>query len=204
MRTVTVQELKDLDPKEFERQYTRWMVCEPHDRWWEYIIDDMCEQAKTLGISVESTDVHWSISYSQGDGLAFSAGVHLADWMKSQGHDTTYLALYIAADQNDDSVSVNCHRRGYTMFANEVDTGCAENMENFGVFEGLSHEDFDALVGEQYQELDPEAGILKTCESLAHETYKTLLAEYEYLTSEAEFIESCEANETTFELEDEE
>jgi len=31
-----------------------------------------------------------------------------------------------------------------------------------------------------------------------------LLAEYEYLTSEAEFIESCEANETTFELEDEE
>jgi hypothetical protein len=60
------------------------------------------------------------------------------------------------------------------------------------------------LVEDQSGSLDVEAEIKSTCERFMSEMYYKLRDEYEHLTSEESFIESCECNEITFEIEGEE
>ena len=71
-----------------------------------------------------------------------------------------------------------------------------------GVFKDLPQEDWDALVEEQLAAEDWEQLILDQCEALASDLHSALVDEYEYLTSEEQFIESCECNDVTFDLEE--
>ena len=68
-----------------------------------------------------------------------------------------------------------------------------------GMFEGLEQEAWEELVDEQISDLNIEDGVLSFCEALARKLYTDLRDEYEHLTSEEMFIEHCEANEVTFE-----
>lgn len=196
---IDVERLRVDYPKRFEKEWQRWVESWHDPRYIsEYPIDDLCAMARELGISVEADEVQWALHYSQGDGVGFRAGVHLADWMKAKGHDEEYPALWAVADVANDTISVDCYNRGFHMHCSAGPS--YEYVAPVGIFEGLTEETFSALVSEQYEELDPERLILEDCESLAHEAYKAIRAEYEYQTSAESFVEWALSDDYFFEV----
>ena len=73
-----------------------------------------------------------------------------------------------------------------------------------GVFSDLPQTDWEELVDAQADAADMEDSVLTWCKDLAHELYINLRDEYEWRTSKEAFLESCECNEITFEVEWEE
>lgn len=195
---IDVIRLKADYPKRFAKEVEKWAEYAWEPCYAEHIIDDLCAMAMELGISVESNEVQWTLNYSQGDGVGFRAGVHLADWMKAKGHDETYPALWAVANVYNDAISVDCYNRGFHMHCSAWPN--YEYVAPVGIFEGLTEETFSALVSEQYEELDPERLILEDCESLAHETYKSIMAEYEYQTGADRFVEWALDHDVFFEV----
>ena len=200
MKTVTAQELLILDKKRFEKEYWLWVEHGVADYdWWEYIYDHFKEKCEALRITVD--DMTFSGFGSQGDGAAFAGRVDLTALMERQGLDVTYPALYIGI-KNDGSYARmafngnNMRCGSYEMWANQTAPE--------GVFSGLDQEAWEELIDEQDGEAGLEDLALAECQTLARELYRDLEAEYDHLTSEESFIESCECNEVTFEIETEE
>jgi hypothetical protein len=77
--------------------------------------------------------------------------------------------------------------------------GWHNNVGPSGIFAELDDQTWDGLVNDQLSDLSVEAEVLSFCENLAAKLYDDLELEYEHLTSEESFIESCECNEVTFE-----
>lgn len=196
---IDVVRLKADYPKRFAKEVEKWAEYAWEPCYAEHIIDDLCAMAQDLGFSIESNEVQWSLSYSQGDGVSFSAGVHLADWMKAKGYDEQYPALWATANVGNDALSVEPeHHRSHSMRVNNY-------LDFFGampagVFEGLDPEVFEEIVQEQYEELDPAPKIKKDCDSLAHEAYKSIVAEYECQTGADRFVEWALDHDVFFEV----
>jgi len=193
---MNITELKEHDPKRFEREYWEWAKHEPGYDWWDGAYDMFVSKAAGEGVDVNPR----SISYSQGDGAAFDGDVDLAAWMEKHGFAEKYPALYLDAQNYGASVSVTTYGRGFSMRAN-LDFTNGQCLPA-GVFKDLPQEDWDELVEEQLGQEDWERLILDHCKSLAHGLYTYLKKEYEYLTSEEQFIERCMCNEVTFDQEE--
>jgi hypothetical protein len=88
-------------------------------------------------------------------------------------------------------------RRGWRADWHERWTG----ISPCGVFSGMSEEDWDELVSEQDREADLEAEVLAYCKGIGREMYNTLSDYWLDATSKEAFIEACDANEVTFEME---
>ena len=197
---MNITELKEHDPKRFEREYWEWVKDEPYYEWWDFTYDRFVETAEAAGVSVDPKSITFSLSYSQGDGAEFSGYVDLAKWMELHGYADTYLALYLDASEYGAGCSVTNHGGGYGMRTSlDFYPG---NCSPSGVFKDLPQEDWDALVEEQLAAEDWEKLILDHCDALAYDLYKQLQEEYEYLTSEEQFIEHCNANDVEFETEE--
>jgi hypothetical protein len=80
----------------------------------------------------------------------------------------------------------------------------ASDSEPSGVFSGLDQETWGALVTEQENALGLEDALDTWCTDRGSELYSTLEDAYEYAISEEQFIESCDCNEVTFEINTEE
>lgn len=198
---MNITELKEHDPKRFEREYWKWAEHEPGYNWWDCTYEHFVETAAAAGVEVNPKDIEFSISYSQGDGATFAASVDFAPWMEKHGYAEKYVALYQDALEYGAHCSVRkVWRGGWSMSANlEFSPG---NCVPSGVFKDLPQEAWDALVEEQLAAEDWERLILDHCNDLSSDLYRALVAEYEYLTSEEQFIESCECNDVTFDLEE--
>lgn len=195
---IDVERLRVDYPKRFEKEVERWAEYAWEPCYADHIIDDLCAMAEELGISIDSKDVEWTLSYSQGDGLGFKARVRLADWMKVKRYDEKYPALWVVADVDNDAISVGCYNRGHHMHCS---AGLNyDHVAPIGIFKGLSEETFSALVTEQYAELDPARLGLEDCESLAHEAYESIRAEYEYQTGAEGFVSWALAHDVFFEV----
>lgn len=205
VREVTAAELKQLDRRRFDREYLKWHEWQWDDDW---IIEDTQEryanQYKLKGIDIET--LHYSVSYSQGDYASFTGRVYLADWMRAVNvapDGPTYAerwpALYLACDADGSYIDVKGEddRRGWR----------ADYQENWyntppsGIFATMPEEDWEALVLEQASEAGLETEIMKYCRSIGKDIYRDLSDYYLEATSEDAFIESCEANSVTFEIE---
>ena len=200
MKTVTAQELLILDKKRFDEEYMKWVeYTAAADEWWDYIYDHFKDKCHAMNITV--TDITFSGFWSQGDGAAFGGRVDLTALMERQGLDVQYPALYIGV-KNDGSYSRiafngnNMRCGSYEMWANQT--------EPDGVFSGLDQRAWEDLIDEQDREAGLEDLALEECQALARELYRDLEAEYDHLTSKESFLESCECNEITFEIETEE
>jgi hypothetical protein len=199
MKTVTAAELLILDEKRFDQEYNKWLEYTADYDWWDYIYEDFKAQCHAMHITVDN--ITFSGFWSQGDGAAFAGRVDLTALMERKGLDVEFPALYIGV-KNDGSYS----RLAFN--GNNMRCGAYENYANQtapdGVFSGLDQEAWEELIEEQDTEARLEDHALEEGEALAADLYNRLEEEYECLTSKEAFIESCECNEVTFEIETEE
>ena len=200
MKDVTAKELKELDPKRFEKEYYKWKEYSADYDWAEWVKEDYISQMRVEGINVDN--FQWDIGYSQGDGAAFNGHVVVYEWMQANPqYAEQYPALYLACKQDGSYVTLRTGR-GMFMHANLNESWWG--TDPCGIFSGLDKDTWVELVDDQAGSLDVEAEIKSTCERFMSEMYYKLRDEYEHVTSEESFIESCECNEVTFEIEGEE
>ena len=199
MKTVTVQELLILDKARFDTAYYKWAETAADYKWWEFVYDAFKEKCEALRIFVH--DITFRGFCSQGDGAAFGGRVDLTALMEREGLDVQYPALYIGVKNDGSYVRIafngnNMRSATYEMYANGTSPD--------GVFSGLDDEAWEALIAEQDTAAGLEDLALAECQKLADQLYRDLEAEYEHMTSKESFIESCECNDVTFEIETEE
>ena len=166
----------------------------------DYVKEMFTEECAPLGITVDT--IGYCISYSQGDGAHFDGRVDIPTFMKHTKMDEKYLALYLACVDDGSYVNISTTHHGnmqmndWNMWANQTAPS--------GVFSDLPQEAWEDLVDSQTDAADMEGEVLALCRDLAHDLYTNLRDEYEHQTSEESFIESCECNDITFEIESEE
>lgn len=200
MKTVTAKELKTLDPKRFDKEYYKWCEYAADYDWADWIKKDYEAQMRGEGIVVEN--FAWSVSYSQDDGAAFNGHVKVHEWMEANPqYMEQYPALYLACKQDRSYVTV---RTGFGMYIVASLEESWWTTEPDGIFTGLDKDAWDELVSDQFSSVNLEDEIKSTCERFMSDMYRTLRDEYEHITSEDSFVESCECNDITFELDTEE
>jgi hypothetical protein len=206
VRELTAAELKNTDRRRFDREYSKWSEWQWQDDWYvENTHERFKEKYKPKGFEIEQ--LHYRISYSQGDFASFSGRVFLAEWMEATltckdgpSYAERYPALYIACSEDGSYMNITGEddRRG----------GRVDFQEGWyhvgpsGIFSQMSDEDWEELVSDQASEADLEAEIIAYCQCIGREIYDELRDSYEDATSEESFIESCEANDVTFEVEE--
>ena len=202
MKTVTAKELRELDPKQFQKQYYAWQEYAVYDDWADWIKEDFDSQMQVQGIHVDR--FYWDISYSQGDGAAFDGHVTVYQWMEANPqYIERYPALYIACKADGSCMTLRSHgSRATYMHANMTEYLYETQPE--GVFAMLDEEAWVELVIDQWDRAGLEDEMKSTCERFMSDMYDRLRDEYENITSEEAFIESCECNGITFEVEEEE
>lgn len=210
MPRITSQELSVQDPPRFKKEYSEWAEYALDYDWWEYREEGLREDLAPAGVTVEG--IEFSLSYSQGDYATFKGRINLGMWMEAtkdgpQKDDTPtyaekYPALYLAALNYGDWASVNTwHRRCRASVT--YDAHLVGNTYPEGIFSGLDQEAWDELVEEQMGAAGLEKALQDYVDDISRQLYRDLQAEHEHLTSEESFIESCECNDVTFEINEE-
>ncbi len=196
---MDAKELKERDPKRFRDEYWKWTMYAADYDWWEYIQDDFKADCALKGVRVD--DIVFSGFWSQGDGAAFAGKVYVYEWMEIMKLDEQYPIAYLACKSDGSYVTLR-KGSGYNMLSNLEEQLCYSEPE--GLFEELDVDEWHELVNEQFDAMSVETEVLTYCEDLAKDLFKSLRDEYDSLTSEEAFIDSCECNEITFEeIEDE-
>ena len=209
MPTITAQELLEQDPKRFREEYLKWTEYAVDYDWWDYMEERLKEKLEPAG--VRNIKLAFRLSYSQGDYATFEGSIDVHKWMDvtKDGPDTEdtltyaekYPALRMAMEDYGDSASVTTYNRSCGARVS-MDGGCIGNTYAAGIFAGLEPEAWDELVEEQYDEAGLEQALQDFVDDISQELYTDLRDEYEHLTSEESFIESCECNDVTFEIEE--
>jgi hypothetical protein len=204
MPTITAKELQDTDPKRFREEYSKWTEYALDYDWWDYIEERLKEKLEPAG--VRDVKLRFCLSYSQSDYATFEGRIDVHEWMDvtkdgDQTYAEKYPALRLAIEDYGDYASVTTYNRSCVARVN-LDGGCIGNTYAAGIFAGLEAEAWDELVEEQYDEAGIEQALQDFVDDISQELYTDLRDEYEHLTSEESFIESCECNDVTFEIEE--
>lgn len=201
MPTYTPEELRSQHPKRFEKEYQKWQEYAADYDWADYIKEDFESQMQVQGIHVDRFT--WCISYSQGDGAAFDGHVMVYQWMEANPqYIERYPALYLACKADGSYMTLRVSNRGFHMHTNVSEYLYETQPE--GVFAMLDDEAWVELVTEQWGTAGLEGDMKATCDRFMQDFYDRLRDEYENITSEDAFVESCECNDITFEIEGEE
>lgn len=202
MKTLTAEELKTLDPKRFEKEYYKWQEYAGDyfagDYFAEGIQEMFTEDMAKFGVEVEH--ISYSGFHCQDSHAAFTGRIKIAEWMDSvDGLSTEYVALYLAVLEDGSCATVYTSPRGNM----RVDFYGFYDIPPVGVFSGLDQESWGKLLEEQVSDAALDDRLKEWCEDKAKDLYRTLEEAYEWATSEEQFIESCDCNHVTFEIEDE-
>ena len=200
MRNITANDLRLKDAKRFQKEYLDWREYAADHLWWEYVYDGFREDVRPFGVTIGSNDMHFSIGYCQSDYAAFTGRIDVAEFMQEKGWDVEYPALYLAVKDCGDYATV-----GYLRSSARVnyDGACIGNTYPAGVFKNLDQDAWDELIEEQFYGAGLDDELQSYVDEVCKDLYRRLRDEYEHLTSEESFIESCEINEITFEIETE-
>jgi hypothetical protein len=199
-REVDIHELKALDPKRFEKEHQGFLDNGPYHEWWDTVEDDFKQQMDELGVQV--ADIQFEgIDYGHAD-AAWQGSFHLAPFMKRKGLDERYPALYIAVEHDRSWARV--YLTGWRNKTLEVDI--QENtrfMAPRGIFSELDEETWEELLDDQWRESRIEEVVREFAQEKADVLLDALRSEWDHISSEEYFIESCEINEVKFEIEGE-
>lgn len=226
---MNIKELKERDPRRFDKLYEEWREHEPYDGWAESIYEMAVEQGAERGFMIDtqtsrrngwSASIYWSGFWSQGDGASWVGHVDIPkwiEWMRAQraeeldrgpcepGNGTPFTdaqLLYIDEAYRNDLLEARMHisaRGNYShsgMMLNEEDSiwcswGSLDHVDE-GVFAGMHMDAFVTAFTEVVGESEPHNEVLSAARAFADEIFKCLEEEYEYLTSEEQFIETNE------------
>jgi hypothetical protein len=214
MTTLTVLELKDKYPSEFKRKYEKWREHAACHNWWDGaygVYETAKEEAKPLGFRIDA--IWFSGFWSQGDGACWEGSVDLPKFLAAKNSDDPRWHVIIELIRNDWLASrcVIAHSGRYyhenTMsvsYENDFDPHDETAAVQSGPYVGASVlELYDAAGGDStINELAD--WVEEEARDYARGIYKDLEEEYEYLTSEEQFIEHCECNDVKFDVEEDE
>lgn len=200
MPQITAKELQTRYPKRFQEEYSKWCEYALDYDWGDYLIEGFIEDVRPFGVTIGPHDVHFSVSHCQSDYAAFTGRIDVADFMQEKGWDETYPALYLAVSDCGDYATVS-EMRSYGRV--HYDGACIGNTYPSGVFQHLEQDAWDELVEEQYYAAGLEDELQSYVDDACRNLYQRLRDEGDHLLSEESFIESCECNEITFEIEEE-
>lgn len=193
---MNVHELKVEDPKRFDREYWKWVeTARDYYEWWDSVEESFKQDMAAKGVEVER--VYFSLAYSQGDYAMFSGWIDVGQWLRDN-HPEQLVLIQEFSDYGRLKVSDRRHstRVDFDWYPGDTAPG--------GIFADLASEDWDALVDEAATAFDVEGEINDWLGDMEGDLYQQLQDEYEYLTSEEQFIEYCDANEIEFDDETEE
>jgi hypothetical protein len=197
-REVDIHELKAIDSRRFEKEHQDFLNNCLHPEWWDTVEEDFKQQMDELGVQV--ADIQFEgIDYGHAD-AAWQGSFHLAPFMKRKGLDERYPALYIAVEHDRSWARV--YLTGWRNKTLEVDI--QENtrfMAPRGIFSELDEETWEELLDDQWRESRIEEVVREFAQEKADDLLEALRSEWDYISSEEYFIESCEINEVKFELE---
>jgi len=201
---VSASDLKTLDPKRFEREYSKWTEHNLNYDWWDSSYEMFKTDMAAEGVDVDK--IYFSVSYSQGDYASFEGTIDVGDWMhRNKDGDQTYAekypALFLATCDYGGCASVSSGWRDSWPSVN-WDGACVGNTPPAGIFTMLDTDAWDELVADQYADASIEHALQEWVQDKCRELYRQLQEEIEYLNSEESFIESCECNDVTFEIEE--
>lgn len=230
---MNIKELKERDPRRFDKLYEEWREHEPYDGWTESIYEMAVEEGEKRGFMIDVSAVqragkivrsdpciYWSGFWSQGDGASWVGHVDIPKWIEwmrapraeeldrgpcKPGNGTPFTdaqLLYIDEAYRNDLLEARMHisaRGNYShsgMMCNEEDSiwcswGSLDHVDE-GVFAGMHMDAFVTAFTEVVGESEPHNEVLSAARAFADEIYKCLEEEYEYLTSEEQFIETNE------------
>jgi hypothetical protein len=199
-REVDIHELKALDPKRFEKEHQAFLDNGPYHEWWDTVEDDFKQQMDELGVQV--ADIQFEgLDYGHADAV-WTGSLHLAPFMKHKKLDERYPALYLAVEHDRSWARV--YLTGWRNKTLEVDI--QENtrfMAPLGIFSELDEETWGDLIDDQWRESYIEEAVREFAQDKADDLLEALRSEWDYISSEEYFIESCEINEVKFEIEGE-
>lgn len=190
---MNAAELKIADPKRFDKRYYKWAEHALDYDWWDYTKDRFKEDCEAKGIWVK--DIHFSLPGS----AAFEGRMNSVMFMERSGLAEQYPALYLAIADYGPIAYVTCTRNNNPSVSFDsyaIQTGPS------GMFAGLDQQAWEELIESQEAEANLEAAMQEEAVDLSNELYTMLSEESEYLTSEAAYIEYCDANDITFETEE--
>ena len=192
MRTVTAKELQTLDPKRFDREYYAWCGCVADYNWWGWHEDLFKCDMTEAGVRVEKIQFDTYPASAMFDGH-----VDVAKFMAHLILDEKYPALALAVAQDGSYVSVRAGRYGNAFTLNET----LYNTSPEGIFKYLDAQAWEELIDEQIGAAGLETCVEEFCAAACAALASDLEADYEHITSVESFIESCECNDVTFEIE---
>lgn len=203
MRTVTAKELKDLDPRRFEKEYWKWREYAHEYDWYDCVEQKFTDKMAANGVRVDR--IYFAVAYGQSDYACFDGRIDVGKWMQCNKlmdvpYSEAYPALFLAVEQDGSNGAVTSRRSG------RIDleyNSYATNTDPCGVFQHLDQSAWEELIEEQENSAGLESELYEWCNAMCHELYRELRDEYEYISSEESFIESCECNDVTFEMESE-
>ena len=201
---VSASDLKTRDPKRFEREYSKWTEHNLDYDWWDSVYEMFKADMAAEGVDVDK--MYFSISYSQGDYASFEGTIDVSEWMqRNKDGDQTYAekypALFLAVCDYGGHSTASSGWRGSWPSVN-WDGACVGNTPPAGIFAMLDSDAWDELVADQYAGAGIEQALQEWVQDKCRELYRQLQEEYEYLNSEESFIESCDCNDVTFEIEE--
>jgi hypothetical protein len=156
---VTAQQLKERDPKRFERELSSWQEHCLWDEWYETVEQNYTDEMAAHGVNVEK--ISFNGFYSQGSYASFDGKIIVHKWMAAETYDDgqTYAeafpALYLAAKQDCTVATVSTSYRGSVLFNEEP----IDPDTPVGIFEHLDVDAWQALVAEQDERSNWESNI---------------------------------------------
>ena len=191
---MNIHELKETDPERFEREYWSWVEHECDYEWWDSVKECFKERMKEFGLDVYK--IAFSLSYSQGDYATFEGYIAI-DELLEKLYPEQIVLIQEFRDWGCEPVD---YRRSGTPY---IDLRwCPGNTYPSGLFKDLDQDAWSALTEQAADDFDLERTVNDWLEAQASELYDDLQKEYEYLTSEEQYIEYCECNDIAFDDEE--
>lgn len=197
---MDIHELKRDYPREFQRQYERWTNTACYYDWWSGVYEGfVARMREEFQLNVDETRIYFML-HTQGAGATFRGYMMFARLMELTGHDETHLPLYLAVKEEGCLMHVSESSRYYNV------RGTTDNPAGLsdpqGVFKDMTQDAWTDLVLDQWESEDWDAIATAWASDRAHELYKELDDEYDYMTSKESYIEYCLANDVVFHEED--
>jgi hypothetical protein len=190
---VDIKTLQSEPPKLFQEKYQEWAEHACDYEWWDGVYDNFVEDMKEHGVDVSYSGasraghcIYFSLSYSQGDYAAFDGTLDMPTWMEKHGYKTKYFPLWLDMQDYGARATIKSRRNCCAQSLDYSPGNCRPS----NIFEGMDEQAWDDLVTTMFEAEDWDKLLDDWLRDTCQKLYKDLQEEYEYLTSEAQFIEA--------------
>jgi hypothetical protein len=214
----TTYTYEQLDDNAKEKVKAWWYEHGLWDRWYEDTYEQFKEEGYELGFLIGK--MYFSGFYSQGDGASWSGQIDIVAWLRAHTEDSIAREAWIQLINEgwaEKHMPVGqsgryCHSGTMSVAYWDGMIGDPESIQDLepshqlmqqeSIFKGMNALDLLNLITSsdfQYKSMADIADALKeSAMDYADKLYEQLRGEYEYLTSEENLIESCDANDWQF------